>query len=88
MGKVFPDAPDYCGSSYDFEVQEYSDRIVQYEGNIGFSHDGVLKGIQIDRCEGLQRESVRHSDFGECYPDYNYLSECIEELLLGIYAEE
>lgn len=39
MGRGFPDAADYCGSSYDFEVQEYSDRIVQ--------HDGVLKGIRI-----------------------------------------
>ena len=44
---------------------------------------GKIEDIVSVTGEGLESEDVRSSSWGDCYPDYDFLTDALEEELSG-----
>ena len=64
-----------------FTFDDQDERDVMYSVEVFFDATGTIKDIGPVNAEGLVYESVRHSEYAECYPDYAFVQSAIESLL-------
>lgn len=85
--RIAPEELKYCHKAddglYEFSIdfEEDSDRIVRYEGKVIFSADGEVLDICDISAVALECEDIKSSTFNECAPDYDFLTEALEQAM-------
>lgn len=80
VGRCFPDHSGAGVEDFDFEYAE--EKIVRYNVGLEFDETGMITRVPYVNAEGLQSESVRSSSFGTAAPDYEWLADQLEEILV------
>lgn len=62
-----------------FDIDETDERIVYYHVNVS-TEDGVIIDLDIE-AEALESDGVKGGTLGECYPNYEFLSDELDEII-------
>jgi len=81
IGREFPDYAGEGVCDFDFEYDDLD--IITFHVSVQFDDEGKIVDIVSVTGEGLESEDVRSSSWGDCYPDYDFLTDALEEELSG-----
>ena len=81
VGKNYP---NWQGKGKEkFEYNEDDFRIVSYEVFVCFDGKGTVTDVVLGDCEGLESETIKYTNTGEAYPNYELLTTWLENDLSG-----
>ncbi len=83
IGRQYETLSDGSGGELEVELQEYGDRIVDYYLTVCYDEDGKITDISDLQSSGLESENIKTSNYGDCYPNFDLLSDLLEEKLEG-----
>ena len=85
IGKSFESLKGDSTGTRSFNFEEEGERIVRYELTVCFDRTGTITDISRFSVNGLEKEGVSSSSWGDSYPNFSLLRDLLEDTYLYLW---